>query len=293
MKSTAVRLYIRVRRPNGTRLFTLPVLAGNGRLRPQFAMLNGQSQHCPDGIYHLRYSKNGKRVWENVGADSQLASLARERKQRMVEAIAAGMVVAGENSKPKTLLGQDIAAYLEDVRFTKSAKTAEAYRETMRGFAESTGKKYLNDLDRRDVLGYMAYLRERNNVPRTIHNRLIFLRTFFRAHGSVLPIGKGDWPAYTDTVVSCYRPDELKALLSAADQDERDMLNFFLCTGGRKQEVQFAAWSDVDWTTKTLTIREKLDLGFRPKDRERAASLCRIFYLRSFVSSARGIHVRA
>ncbi len=41
MKSTAVRLYTRVRRPDGTRLFTLPVLAGNGRLRAQFAMLNG------------------------------------------------------------------------------------------------------------------------------------------------------------------------------------------------------------------------------------------------------------
>ena len=46
------------------------------------------------------------------------------------------------------------------------------------------------------------------------------------------------------------------------------MLHFFLCTGGRKQEVQFAAWSDLDWAAKTLTVREKLDLGFRPKDRE-------------------------
>ncbi len=232
MKSTAVRLYIRVRRPDGTRLFALPVLAGNGRLRPHFAMLDGRPQHCPDGVYHLRYAKGGKRVWENVGADPQLASLAREKRQRVMEALAAGVAVAGEHSKAKTLFSDDIVAYLEDVRFTKSAKTAEAYRETMRGFAESTGKKYLNDLDRKDVLGYMAYLREKNNVPRTVHNRLIFLRTFFRAHGLLLPIGKGDWPAYTDKVVSCYRPDEIKALLAAADQDERDTLNFFMCTGG-------------------------------------------------------------
>lgn len=268
MKSTAVRLYIRARRSEGTRLFALPVFAANGRLRPQFALVDGQPQHCPGGVYHLRYAVAGKRVWENVGPDPQLALLARERKQRAMDAVAAGVAVADEDRKRKTRLADAIAAYLEDTRFTKSAKTAVAYGETMRGFAESVTKSYLEDLERKDVLCYMAYLRDRKNAPRTIFNRLIFLRTFFRAHGLTLPINKGDWPNYTEKVVSCYRSDELKSLLQVASQDERDMINVFLCTGGRKQEIQFAAWSDIDWTSKTLTIREKLDLGFRPKDRE-------------------------
>ncbi len=124
--------------------------------------------------------KNGKRVWEKIGADPQLTFLVHEKKYRMIEALAVGVAIADEDSKPKILLAEDVAAYLEDVRCIKSAETAEAYRETMRGFAESTGKKYLNDLARKDVLGQMAYLREKNNVPRTVHNRLIFLRTFLR-----------------------------------------------------------------------------------------------------------------
>ena len=268
MKSKAVRLYIRVRRSDGSRPYLKPVFAANGRLRPHFAIVDGQPQHCPGAIYSLRYASDGKRVWEDVGADAQLALLAKERKQRAMDAQAAGVLLGGAERKPRTPLTEAIADYLDDTRLTKSAKTAEAYGETLRTFADSVASKHLEDLGRKDVLRYIARLKEKGNAPRTIYNRITFLRTFFRAHGATLPMTRGDWPTYTEKVVACYRPDELSALMTSADQDERDMLNFFLCTGGRKQEVQFAAWSDLDWTTKTLTVREKLDLGFRPKDRE-------------------------
>ncbi len=268
MKSKAVRLYLRVHRPNGTRSYLSPVFAGNGRLRPCFALIDGQPQHCPGATYTLRYAANRKRVWEDVGSDPQLALLVRDRKQRAMDARAAGVLLAESEHTPKSPLTEAIAGFLDDTRLTKSAKTAEAYGETLQTFAESAGKKHLEDLDRKDVLRYIARLKEKGNAPRTIHNRITFLRAFFRAHNAALPISRGDWPTYTEKVVACYRPDEFSALLAAADQDERDMLKFFLCTGGRKQEVQFAAWSDLDWATKTLTVREKLDLGFRPKDRE-------------------------
>ncbi len=268
MQSKTVRLYLRVRRPNGSRQYLLPAFAGNGRLRPHFALIDGQAQHCPRGVYSLRYASDGKRVWEDVGADPQLALLAKERKQRALDAQAAGVQLAEAEHKPKTALSEAVASFLEDTRLTKASKIAEAYTETLRTFAEHAAKKHLEDVDRKDVLRYMARLKGKGNAPRTIHNRITFLRTFFRAHGMALPVSKGDWPTYTEKVVSCYRPDELTALLAMADRHESEMLHFFLCTGGRKQEVQFTAWSDLDWTAKTLTVREKLDLGFRPKDRE-------------------------
>ncbi len=91
---------------------------------------------------------------------------------------------------------------------------------------------------------------------------------FFAHMRSLCRLAKETGPSSPKKVVSCYRPDEVRALLNAADQDEREIVAFFLATGGRKQKVQFAAWSDIDWIAKTLTVREKLDLGFRPKDRE-------------------------
>ena len=35
-----------------------------------------------------------------------------------------------------------------------------------------------------------------------------------RSHGLTLPIGKDDWPKYTQKIVSCYHPDALQKLLS-------------------------------------------------------------------------------
>ncbi len=219
-------------------------------------------------MYALRYTAGGKRVWEDVGSDPQLALPAKERKQRAMAARAAGVAVVGDECHSKSRLAEAIEAFLEDTRLTKAPKTAAAHGETLHGLAISMDVRYLDDLGRREVLRYIQHLRGRGNAPRTIHNRLVFLRTFLRSHNFVMPIAKGDWPKYTEKVVSCYRADELRALLQAADQDERDMLNFFLAKGGRKQEVQFAAWSDINWQARTLTVREKLDLGFRPKDRE-------------------------
>lgn len=161
-------------------------------------MIEGDPRHCPDGVYYLRYAQGGKRVWQNVGADPQLAQLARDKRQRVLDAEAVGVATIDSEAQPKTMLATAIVTYIEDTGFTKAPKTATAYAESLRGFAESTAKKYLEDLERRDVLGYMAYLRRRGNVPRTVHSRLIFLRTFFRAHSLLLPLQKGDWPSYTE-----------------------------------------------------------------------------------------------
>lgn len=59
--------------------------------------------------------------------------------------------------------------------------------------------------------------------------------------------------------------------MGAAHQEEADLLQFLLCTGVREQEAMYATWRDVDFTGKTFTVREKLDLGFTPKDREEGA----------------------
>ncbi len=51
MKSTAVRIYVRIRRSDGTRLFALPVFAAHGRLRPQFALVGMGSRSTVQTAY--------------------------------------------------------------------------------------------------------------------------------------------------------------------------------------------------------------------------------------------------
>ena len=69
-------------------------------------------------------------------------------------------------------------------------------------------------------------------------------------------------------IVSSYQPEEITKLLAAADQEESEILQFFLFTGSRDQEVQYATWRDVDFSAKTFTVSEKLDLQWSPKDSE-------------------------
>ena len=50
-----VRLSLRVRLPNGKRLFVAPVYAASGKLKPLYAIVSGKPEHHPEGVYHLRY----------------------------------------------------------------------------------------------------------------------------------------------------------------------------------------------------------------------------------------------
>lgn len=68
-----------------------------------------------------------------------------------------------------------------------------------------------------------------------------------------------------------YSKETLERFFAEADQDEKDLLHFFLCTGAREQEAQYVCWSDVDLDLKMYTVTEHLDLGYRPKDKEEEA----------------------
>jgi hypothetical protein len=84
MPVPAVRLKIRVRLSNGSRIYVDPVFSSNGKLKPLCAVVQGKPEYHPEGVYNLRYVKAGKRVWDAVGADPQLA-LAGAVRSRVLE----------------------------------------------------------------------------------------------------------------------------------------------------------------------------------------------------------------
>jgi len=87
MPVPAVRLKIRVRLSNGSRAYADPVYSPNGKLKPLYALVNGKPEYHPEGIYNLRYVKAGKRVWDAVGADPQLALTAKLRVEHHLQAV--------------------------------------------------------------------------------------------------------------------------------------------------------------------------------------------------------------
>lgn len=77
MKVPVIRLKIRVRLADGSRPFLNPVISGNSKLRPGYALVNGKPEHHVEANYYLRYVRGAKRVLEPVGSDSQLALMAK------------------------------------------------------------------------------------------------------------------------------------------------------------------------------------------------------------------------
>jgi integrase/recombinase XerD len=91
MPVPAVRLKIRVRLPDGSRAYVDPVLPPNTKLKPHYALIAGKPEYHPEGVYHLRYVKAGRRVWEAVGSDPQQALAAKLQLEHRLQAIALGL----------------------------------------------------------------------------------------------------------------------------------------------------------------------------------------------------------
>lgn len=92
-----VRLYIRIRLTSGKRIYANPAYAANGRIKPFYAIVQKQLEHHPEGVYHLRYVKGDKRVWETVGTDAYAAITAQIKKEKALAARAAGVTVLEDN----------------------------------------------------------------------------------------------------------------------------------------------------------------------------------------------------
>ncbi len=82
-------------------------------------------------------------------------------------------------------------------------------------------------------------LRDDNLTPRTIADRLSFLKTLFRHFEVTWPLMKTDRAKFTEKQVEAYSVEVLQKLFEEADQDEYDLLQFLLCAGDRPFLCQF------------------------------------------------------
>jgi integrase/recombinase XerD len=189
-----VRLKLRIRLPDGSRPYLDPVYAANNKLKPGYARLDGNPVHFPDGVYHLRYLKGSRRVWEGVGSDAQFALTAKVKREKSLDAKAVGVTVVEDEpeANSETDLREVVAEYLQEVSVHKSKKTFAAcsltlklflesledkskgirfdYAQPLELFIESCSRHNLEDIGRKHILGFMSFLKTKGNGPRTIAN---------------------------------------------------------------------------------------------------------------------------
>ncbi len=245
----------------------------NGRRR--YKRVNPKKPYPLGTRFFLRYCDpaTGKRIWEPIRADRQdfvIDGKAAIAKARIKE----GEVMLGQPTPtPKPAAASDgnqtladaIQRYVGMIAEAKSLRTSSAYEFTLKQFQKTCSKTRLRDITSDDLMTFAISMKQDGLSDRTISNRVSEVVTFLRKNGYREVTLK--WK-YTEKKVRAYRPDELKTLFSAATPDEWLLFQFFLGTGAREQEGMYACWEDIDFQDGIFTVREHLDLGFRPKDCE-------------------------
>jgi integrase/recombinase XerD len=265
MANREVNLTKRIKTPAGLR-YCPAVLSNNGRVKPDAVLVNGQEERHPEGAYYLEWREGSKRCRLSVGKNAADAAARRLAKEAELNAINHGVAVTPQNGNGRRSLAAAVAEFLDETKLTKKPKTFVAYSTALSYFVESCPKPYLEDIDRKDLLKFSAFLRDdKDQAPRTVYNKFEHVMTFLKAQGIRGLVGKNDWPRFTEEEPEIYEQEDLDKLFAGCDTEERLWFEFFLMTGMREQEVMHAYWSDVNFAHATIRVTHKPDRGWTPK----------------------------
>jgi integrase len=185
-----------------------------------------------------------------------------------------------------------VAKYLADldgavITSEKSKATRSAYKNAVEDFRDHCGIEYFDELTADVLKKHKLWLfenihkRARGKKHNTVAKRFRYLNAFLNVQGIQMVKSKvpkkndeglmawGDRPREEKKAnIDKYSEEEVRAMLAASDEDERDFIHLFLRTGCRDEEVAYMLWSDVDWKRDQIVINEKPQWGWKPKDKE-------------------------
>ena len=192
------------------------------------------------------------------------------RKEAELNARAHGVPVpANTSAGTRPHITAAVAAYLQEIKISKTPATLSAYTLALQNFSDCCRKGQLRDITRRDLLEFVRYMREDLKLTdRTCYNRRSHLLTFLKAHGVEKLLQKTDKVRYVLSEPEIYDEEQLAKFFDACETDERVFFEFLLMTGFRKKEAAFVEWRDVDLKAGVVRVTAKSKYGFRPKTYE-------------------------
>jgi integrase len=224
--------------------------------------------------YYVRFTDAvGQRKFAPAGTTVEEGVIALKRAEVGIQAAKAGIALVDDFKKHATrkTIADAVQLFIEEIKaLDKSKGTIVQYRNAVVAFEKSCAKIYLDEVDRADVVAYIGWIKA--NVPRrhgdqnnTIRNRLKFLTVFFSRNGMKIPLPAREWPRGEEREPDMYSLSEVNALLAVANPDERLLIETFLYTGFRDDEVAHLEYSDFDFRNHSVNIGPKPHLGWHTK----------------------------
>jgi integrase len=268
-RKKAVSLVWYCKTPTGWTRFPV-VIGGNNRVKLGYVMLRGALTHYPEGRFEIRTYVNRKAVYKRAG-DNAADAMAAKTRQEHLEAARGSAGAAGVQlieDTTRLILRKAALNYEEDAKQRGARDAAEVIRHVMDEFISVCGRTYVDEVTREDVFSFHKALRARGCGDRTVHNKHMRLRSFFKFskldYAAIIPPA----PKYDSTLPTTYSNEEITKILKAADPYMTLAIELGRKCGLRDQEIQHLEWPDIDWANSTLRVTSKPHWEFRIKDSE-------------------------
>jgi integrase len=238
-------------------------------LKPEYGR-NNKLKPDPDGAFYIRWYEGSRAVWRKCSSAAD-AEVARKRQEAYLNAHAHGLTLAQTETKSRpALMVEKLDLWLEEYRLSHKPESHALMSSTLREFYAWSKKNMIAHWTRVDLLRYRAWcIDTQGNTPRTGANKMLRIAQF---HRSVMGIetGKGlvtvKDAKFVELEPTVFNDDELKVFFDACTPFQYGVFQCYLRSGLRKAELESLEWADVDFTSGTITVSEKLD--FTPKDWE-------------------------
>jgi integrase len=245
-------------------------MGGNGRIRPNYVLVDDKPHEYAEGHYQLRFYEGSKPVYRSVGNNAQDAMIERNKQAQLLiakdAAVASGTLLVEEADRIS--LSKYADRFVQAAHDRDAHVVAKSYRLAIDDFLSGTGRTYADQITTEDITGHHKALRKTRSA-RTVHNRNVLVKAFLTYCGVPEAIKGKKPPKFDKTLPEIYERRDLNPFLkSLSDPYHKLLFRVLLMTGLREQEAMYLEWPDISYSNRTLTIHSKPNLGFRIKDKE-------------------------
>ena len=158
-------------------------------------------------------------------------------------------------------------------RYEISEGSIKTYTPILREFLAQLPRsvRFADQIDGSVWSAYKKMLKANGNCDRTIENKIMAVCFVLKHAGIKEPSKKVSLPTLEEPTPDPYTEGDLRKLFAAMEsKDDKDLwpgeptsqeeytrYMFFLATGARDQEVQFATWEDINFEKKIFKVRTK------------------------------------
>ena len=189
----------------------------------------------------------------------------------------------------RVLIKTAVANYMAQIE-GKPHKTIAQYSNALNQFMQAVKVKFLDQIDVEELRNFKKWMVTEGYAGKTQYTRLNIVYFLLNDNGMTVRLPKKEKPVFEEEPAEVY-PEEMLKKLFAVDKNGHPSamsdtetvqgkpysgsgfgtftrFKFFLGSGCRDKEVEFAAWDDINFDRKEYTVRSKKDVGFTVKNHE-------------------------